>query len=93
MTPSHPTHVFAVLTALRVAALNAPSAVPHVTFSALVPAAPAAHTATQGYRTYYTVEASKMEPVFDEFMTHLYQDDPSELEPARFPAMSRDVGE
>jgi hypothetical protein len=39
----------------------------------------AAHTPTQGYRTYYTVEASKMEPVFDEFMTHLYQDDPSKF--------------
>lgn len=33
---------------------------------------------SQGYRTYYTVEASKMEPVFDEFMTHLYAEDPSE---------------
>lgn len=51
----------------------AAAAVPH-----LPPPPRSAHLPSQGYRGYYTVEASLMEPVFDEFMQHLYAEDPSE---------------
>jgi hypothetical protein len=34
----------------------------------------AASSALAGYRSYFTVDAAKMEPVFDEFMYHLFKE-------------------